>query len=40
MQVNTVSQMGIYTREISKMEIVKVKEFTHGLTTVTTKDNG
>lgn len=39
-KVNTVSQMGIYTKEISTMEIVKVKEFTHGLTTVITKGNG
>lgn len=39
-KVNIVSQMGIYTKEISTMEIVKVKEFIHGLTTVTTKENG
>ena len=40
MQVNIVSQMGIYMKEISTMEIDKAKEFIHGLTTVTTKGNG
>lgn len=39
-KANIVSQMGICTKEISTMEIVKVKESTHGLTTVTTKGNG
>ena len=39
-KVNIVSQMGIYMKEISTMEIVRAKEFIHGLTTVTTKGNG
>lgn len=39
-QVNTVLQMAIYTKAISKMEIDKAKESIHGQTTVTTRENG
>ncbi len=39
-QVNTVLRMETFTRVTSRMETVKEKEFTPGLTIVTTRENG
>lgn len=39
-KVNIASQMAIYMMEISRMEIVKAKEFTHGLIAAIIKENG
>jgi len=39
-KANIASQMAIYMMEISRMETVKAKEFTHGLIAVIIKENG